>query len=88
MVQDPESAKFNGMPNSAIAAGYADYVSGPDKMPEAIMAYVQEKKDIRTVQEKIDEKALPEVYRLLEKHCNYDFHNSASRSITTILLIN
>ena len=86
LVQDPESAKFNGMPNSAIAAGYADYVSGPDKMPEAIMAYVQEKKDIRTVQEKIDEKALPEVYRLLEKHCNYDFHNYKTPTIARRIL--
>ncbi|QEL26013.1 PAS domain S-box protein [Bosea sp. F3-2] len=41
LVQAPETAKFDGMPRSAIASGLADHVLAPDKMPEALLAYVR-----------------------------------------------
>ncbi len=37
LVQSPETAKFNGMPYSAIHAGYASYVLAPAEMPDALM---------------------------------------------------
>lgn len=40
LVQTPETAKFDGMPRSAIAAGLADHVLAPDKMPETLLAYI------------------------------------------------
>ncbi|TGT91258.1 MULTISPECIES: chemotaxis protein CheB [unclassified Mesorhizobium] len=40
MVQAPGTAKFDGMPRSAISAGLADHVLAPEKMPEALLAYV------------------------------------------------
>jgi two-component system CheB/CheR fusion protein len=40
MVQDEESAKFDGMPRAAISTGVADYILPPDKMPEQLLAYV------------------------------------------------
>ncbi len=40
MVQEPESAKYDGMPRSAISTGLADYILPPDKMPEQLIAYV------------------------------------------------
>jgi PAS domain S-box-containing protein len=40
LVQTPETAKFDGMPRSAIAAGLADRVLPPEKMPEALLAYL------------------------------------------------
>jgi two-component system CheB/CheR fusion protein len=33
IVQDPESAKYDGMPRAAIAAGLADYILPPEEMP-------------------------------------------------------
>jgi two-component system CheB/CheR fusion protein len=36
LVQDPASAKFNGMPASAIKAGYATRVLTPEQMPQAL----------------------------------------------------
>ena len=41
LVQDLESAQFNSMPSSAILAGVADQVLAPEKMPEALLRYVQ-----------------------------------------------
>jgi len=39
LVQDPETAKFDGMPRSAIAAGMADHVLAPEAMPAILGQY-------------------------------------------------
>jgi two-component system CheB/CheR fusion protein len=41
MVQDPQSAKYDGMPRSAIATGLVDYILPAREMPEQLIAYVQ-----------------------------------------------
>lgn len=41
MVQDPSTAKYDGMPRSAIGTGLVDFVLPPAKMPEQLMAYVR-----------------------------------------------
>jgi two-component system CheB/CheR fusion protein len=41
MVQDPESAEFEGMPRSAISSGLADYVLPPEEMPAQLAAYLK-----------------------------------------------
>lgn len=38
LVQEPATAKYNGMPDSAIDAGYATLVLPVEKMPEALMS--------------------------------------------------
>ena len=39
IVQDPESAKYDGMPRSAIDAGVADYVLKPEAMADKLIKY-------------------------------------------------
>jgi len=81
LVQDPLSAKFDGMPNSAIASGYADYILTPELMPEEIFNYINER-PIRIAQEGMpDESLLPEVLKLIDKHCQYDFYNYKTPTI-------
>jgi len=41
MVQDPASAKYDGMPRNAIATGIADYILPPEKMPAQLITYVE-----------------------------------------------
>lgn len=41
LAQLPESAKFDGMPRSAIAAGMIDHVLTPEQMPATVLAYVR-----------------------------------------------
>ena len=41
MVQDEASAKYDGMPRSAIATGLADFVLAPDLMPEQLIKYTR-----------------------------------------------
>jgi two-component system, chemotaxis family, CheB/CheR fusion protein len=42
MVQDPESAKYDGMPRNAISTGLADYVLPAEEMPEQLIAYARQ----------------------------------------------
>jgi two-component system CheB/CheR fusion protein len=41
MVQDPATAEYERMPQSAIATGLADFVLPVEQMPEALLRYVQ-----------------------------------------------
>lgn len=70
LVQDPISAKFDGMPNSAIASGNVDYILSPELMPEEIFNYIKERPVQIATDEKPDESLLPEVLKLIDKHCN------------------
>jgi len=41
LAQDPETAKFDGMPRSAIDAGFADIVAPVHELPERIITYLK-----------------------------------------------
>ena len=41
MVQDPESAKYDGMPRNAIATGLVGLHLPPEKMADQLIRYVQ-----------------------------------------------
>ena len=41
MVQDERSARYEGMPRSAIATGLVDFVLPPEKMPEQLIQYTR-----------------------------------------------
>ena len=41
MAQQPQSAKYAGMPSSAIATGLIDYTLAPEQMAEQLIAYAQ-----------------------------------------------
>ena len=79
MVQDEETAKFDGMPRSAISTGLMDYVLPPDEMPEALINFTRTKTrrdadDVETVSEK-DEDSLARIIGLLRKQTGADFRN-------------
>ncbi len=42
LIQDPATAKFDGMPRSAIAAGMADHIVAPEAMPEILVSYINQ----------------------------------------------
>ncbi|HAM53610.1 MAG TPA: chemotaxis protein CheB [Nitrospiraceae bacterium] len=41
LVQEPASAKFDGMPRSAIDAGLADFVAPAEELPEKVISYLR-----------------------------------------------
>ncbi|RYG01236.1 MAG: chemotaxis protein, partial [Chitinophagaceae bacterium] len=80
MVQDPASAKFNGMPNSAIQGGLADFILRPKEMPEEILNYLQEPSQQQI--ESIDESRLDEIFRLISAEDGNDFNYYKLPTIT------
>ncbi len=77
MVQDPDSAKYSGMPQSAINTDLVDYVLPPEKMPEQLIKYIKhfrahaQKKETDTIKEKPD--SLQKIFVLLRSHTGNDF---------------
>ena len=76
MVQDPASAKYDGMPRSAIGTGMADYIAPAKELPAKLMQYathlpaVAEK---RVSAEEEPSSALEKVFVLLRAHGGNDF---------------
>ncbi|MBF0328786.1 MAG: PocR ligand-binding domain-containing protein [Nitrospirae bacterium] len=58
MAQDMKSAKFDGMPRSAINTGLVDYILTPEKMPEELVKYIKHPYIHKS--DKIDEMLLKE----------------------------
>lgn len=75
LVQDPATAKFSGMPASAVQAGYVNLVLPVDKMPEALRSNTQ----IRPLRQAVTSTAAPatrglgHILALLKSAIGHDF---------------
>lgn len=74
IVQDPATSKFDGMPNSAINSGNADYILSPAAMPQEIISYISEPLNYPAVSEKFEESLLEEIFQMIHQHMGHDFH--------------
>lgn len=73
IVQDPATAKFDGMPNSAIASGDVDFILPPRKIYEELFNYVNEE-PVKILQHgQVDEALLDEIFTLVHQQCGNDF---------------
>lgn len=90
MVSDPQSAKYDSMPRSAIETGLIDYILAPKDMPKQLIAYTKYAIDhkvpskIIPVEGKVPD-ALQKIFILLRSHTGHDFssykHNTICRRI-------
>jgi two-component system CheB/CheR fusion protein len=74
IVQDPSTAKFDGMPNSAIHSGCIDIVAAPSAMPEEIINYTVEPLMRFKEDAEIESEALDEIFKLIHKEAGFDFN--------------
>lgn len=81
IVQDPATARFDGMPQSAIATGKADIILPPQQMPEEIYSYIRETPVYIFNDGKIDHQLLEEVFRLVQKSSGFDFNQYKTATI-------
>lgn len=77
IVQDPISAKFDGMPNSAISTGFADLILSPDMIAGELLEYLNEhqtplQKTFHDMTQK-DEYLLREILEKVYKATTHDF---------------
>lgn len=74
MVQEPVTAKFDGMPNSAITSGNADFVLPPSDMPNEIFSYIQDNPVYMPEISQVSDNLLEEVFQLIHRERGHDFH--------------
>ena len=74
--QDPKSAKYDGMPNSAIAAGVVDFVLPPEGIARELLR-VRRRKSVKVVpiEDVFDgnDRLMKDVFRLLKAFSKVDF---------------
>jgi two-component system, chemotaxis family, CheB/CheR fusion protein len=76
IVQDPQSAKFDGMPNSAIGSGNVDVILSPDLIPEEIITHLKRDSlefNFATDIDAENEADLVKILELIQKHTPLDF---------------
>lgn len=74
IAQDPASAKFDGMPNSAISSGNVDYVLKAPDIHKELFNYVNEEPIQIFENGKINEKLLDEIFKLVHAQSGNDFN--------------
>ena len=77
LVQDPNTTRYDGMPNSAIATGLVDYILPPDKMPEQLLRPIR-RVHARPLEQAVKtESPIPEplqkIISLIRSHTGHDF---------------
>ncbi|MCB9076397.1 MAG: PAS domain-containing protein [Anaerolineaceae bacterium] len=74
IVQDKQSAQFDGMPHSAIETGQVDIITEPSQMPHKIMTYISKQQQASTAASgATEENELSVVFNLLEDRFQIDF---------------
>ncbi|WP_345954897.1 chemotaxis protein CheB [Mucilaginibacter sp. PAMB04168] len=74
IVQDPETARFDGMPKSAITSGNADAITSPARMHEELFAYARQEPLKIFENGKIDDALLSELFQLVHQQSGHDFN--------------
>ena len=75
IVQDPITAGFDGMPNSAISSGYADLILSPEMIPEELIDFLKEAPLLKAfhILSHKDEEAIKEILEIIHSVTSYDF---------------
>nr|WP_315429493.1 chemotaxis protein CheB [uncultured Albidiferax sp.] len=78
MVQNPDSAEYDGMPRSTLGTGLVDYELPPAEMPAQLMAYVahaygRPPRSVTSTSAPQTENNLKKIFILLHTHTGHDF---------------
>ena len=75
IVQDPLTAEFDGMPNSAINTGYADIILAPEMIGDELVEYINEAPLLKSFNQlnKKDELLLKDILELVNNVTGNDF---------------
>ncbi|OUQ52585.1 hypothetical protein B5E62_01420 [Lachnoclostridium sp. An118] len=78
IVQRPDTAKFDGMPRSAINTGLSDFVLSPEEIVDEILNFSNYPTLIRPQEQEVlfsDDEMFPRIYSVLKKVSGIDFTN-------------
>lgn len=75
-VQNPDEAKYNGMPSSAISTGLVDYVFNADKISEELLTCIRYMNDLTgnvPIPEEYNQNFASKIFKLLKARVGHDF---------------
>ena len=84
IVQDPATAKFDGMPNSAIASGCSDLILPPELMAEEIFRYPEYARNVDAGKLRLqdaDADHLKEIIALVREQTSHDFSSYKEQTL-------
>ena len=87
IAQNPETAKFEAMPRSAISSGFADLVLTVEEMPARVVEYIRhldviyQRKSAEALQREIAG-FLPKIFPVLRKRTGHDFSRYKQSTVT------
>ncbi len=85
IAQEPDSAQFQSMPNSAITAKASDYILTPEKMPAEIIKYINKINGISTLTDDVSNITLSDnfnkIFLMIRHQTGYDFSNYKTNTI-------
>ncbi|MBU2651404.1 MAG: PAS domain-containing protein [Bacteroidetes bacterium] len=85
MVQDNQTAKFDGMPKSSIATGMVDFILSPEEMPDTLMHYIQHPYIAKPEQSKpeiSDNSLMARILKIINERVGIDFTSYKPTTIT------
>jgi len=85
MVQDPDDAKFDGMPRSAISTGLADFILPADAMADQLVAFTRHPHLVSEASRdrlQVDEDGMTRIFALLRERCKVDFTHYKPSTVT------
>lgn len=85
MVQDEDSAKFNGMPRAAVSTGLADFILRPSEMPRQLLGFIKRPYTSMAARSETllsDEDGLARIFALLREKCKVDFTYYKPNTVT------
>jgi two-component system CheB/CheR fusion protein len=83
IVQDPQTAQFDGMPRAAVETGIADEVLPPAQMPRALVARFAEQSALSSAAvSAIEPQGLSAVYAMLEQQFGINFTHYKPSTVT------
>ncbi len=74
IVQEPSTAKFDGMPNSAITSGNADFILPPSKMHVELYNYLSQEPVKALESGRGNDGLLEEIFSLVHSNSGHDFN--------------
>ena len=87
MAQEPSTAKFGSMPQSAIATGLIDHIASPEDLPQCLIDYIRTRSLLwqgRTIQTQTPapENSLAKIFALIRYRTNQDFSGYKRSTVT------
>jgi two-component system CheB/CheR fusion protein len=76
IVQSEDSAKFDGMPRSAISTGLTDFILSPEEMPEQLLTLAKHPLIVRAdspLGDLTEDSHIDRIFSILREECKLDF---------------